>query len=98
MEHIKEISMNEHQMEGTVGNMAGRVQSAAGALSDDPVAEIKGKVRETAGKLQGAYGDAVDTVSDVGGSVTRAIQANPLAAILIAGTIGYVLAWTLSRD
>jgi len=90
--------MNEHQMEGTVGNMAGRVQSAAGALSDDPVAEMKGKVRETAGKLQGAYGDAVDTVSDVGGSVTRAIQANPLAAILIAGTIGYVLAWTLSRD
>jgi uncharacterized protein YjbJ (UPF0337 family) len=90
--------MNEHQMEGSVGNMAGRVQSAAGALSDDPVAEIKGKVRETAGKLQGAYGDAVDTVSDVGGSVTRAIQANPVAAVLIAGTIGCVLAWTLSRD
>jgi uncharacterized protein YjbJ (UPF0337 family) len=90
--------MNEHQMEGTVANMAGRVQSAAGALSDDPVVEIKGKLRETVGKLQGAYGDAVDTVSDAGGSVTRAIQANPVAAILIAGTIGCVLGWALSRD
>ena len=49
-------------------------------------------------KWRTVLGDAVDTVSDVGGSVTRAIQANPLAAILIAGTIGYVLAWTLSRD
>jgi uncharacterized protein YjbJ (UPF0337 family) len=90
--------MNEHQMEGTVGNIAGRVQSAAGALSDDPVAEIKGKARETVGKLQGAYGDAVDTISDAGGSITHAIRANPVAAILIAGTIGCVLAWALSRD
>lgn len=90
--------MNEHQMEGTVGNMAGRVQSAAGALSDDPVGEIKGKVRETAGKLQGAYGDVVDTVSDAGGSLTRAIRTNPVAATLIAGTIGCVLGWALTRD
>lgn len=90
--------MNEHQMEGAVGNMAGRVQSAAGALSDDLVVEIKGKVRETVGKLQGAYGDVTDTVSDAGGSVTHAIRANPVAAILIAGTIGCVLGWALSRD
>ena len=90
--------MNEHQMEGAVGNMAGKVQGAAGALSDDPVVEIKGKVRETVGKLQGAYGDAVDTVGDAGASVTRAIRANPVAAILIAGTIGCVLGWVLTRD
>ena len=90
--------MNEHQMKGTVGNMAGRVQSAAGALSDDPAVEIKGKVRETVGKLQGAYGDAVDAFSDARGSVTRAIQANPIAAVLIAGALGCVLGWALSRD
>ena len=90
--------MNEHQMEGMAGNMAGRVQSAAGALSDDPVVETKGKVREAVGKLQGSYGDAVDTVSDAGASLTRAIRANPVAAILIAGTIGCMLAWALSRD
>jgi uncharacterized protein YjbJ (UPF0337 family) len=90
--------MNEQQMKGAVGNMAGRVQSAAGALSDDPAVEIKGKGRETLGRLQGAYGDAVDAVSDAGGSVTRAIEANPIAAVLIAGAVGYVLGWALSRD
>lgn len=90
--------MNVHQMEGTVGDIAGRVQSAAGALSDDPAVEIKGKVRETVGKLQGAYGDAIDTVSEAGGSVKRAIEANPVTAVLIAGTIGCVLGWALSRD
>jgi uncharacterized protein YjbJ (UPF0337 family) len=90
--------MNEYQVTGAAGNMAGRVQSAAGALSDDPAVEIKGKVRETVGKLQGAYGDAVNAVSDAGGSVTRAIQANPMAAVVIAGAVGCVLGWALSRD
>jgi len=90
--------MNEHQMKGAAGDIVGRVQSAAGALSDDPAVEIKGKVRETVGKLQGAYGGAVDAVSDAGGSVTRAIQTNPIAAVLIAGAAGCVLGWVLSRD
>jgi uncharacterized protein YjbJ (UPF0337 family) len=90
--------MNEHQMKGAAGEMAGKVQSAAGALSDDPAFEMKGKVRETVGKLQGAYGGAVDAVSDAGHSVTRAIQANPMAAVLIAGAAGCVLGWALSRD
>ena len=90
--------MNEDQIKGAAGNMAGRVQSAAGALSDDPVVEIKGKVRESVGKLRGAYGDAVNAVSDAGGSVTRAIQANPIAAVIIAGAVGCVLGWALSRD
>ena len=90
--------MNEDQIKGAAGNMAGRVQSAAGALRDDPAAEIKGKVRETVGKLQGAYGGAVDAVSEAGDTVTRAIQANPMAAVLIAGAVGCVLGWALSRD
>ena len=90
--------MNEHQMKGAVGDMAGRVQSAAGALMDDPAVETRGKARETVGKLQGAYGNAVDAVSDAGKSAKGVIQANPIAAVLIAGAVGYVLARALSRD
>ena len=90
--------MNEHQMKGAVGDMAGRVQSAAGALSDDPAVEVRGKARETVGKLQAAYGDAVDVVSNAGDTVTRAIQANPIASILVAGAVGCILGWALSRD
>jgi len=90
--------MNEHQMKGAVGDMAGRVQSAAGALSDEPAVELRGKARETIGKLQGAYGDAVNAVSDAGDTATRAIQANPLASVLIAGAVGCMLGWALSRD
>lgn len=90
--------MNEHRMMGAVGSMAGRVEGAAGALTDDPAVEIKGKVRERVGKLQGAYGDAVDAVNDAGSTVTRAIQANPITAVLIAGTMGCVLGWALSRE
>lgn len=90
--------MNEYQMKGAVGDMAGRVQGAAGALSDEPAVELRGKARETVGKLQGAYGDAVNAVSDAGDTVMRAIRANPLASVLIAGAVGCMLGWALSRD
>ena len=90
--------MNEHQMKGAVGDMAGRVQSAAGALSDDPAVEIKGKARETLGKLHGVYGSAVDAASGAGDSVTGVIRTNPVAAVLVAGAVGCVLGWALSRD
>ena len=74
------------------------MQSAAGAIADDPSAELKGKARQAAGKLEGAYGDAVGTVSKARRSIGRAVQGNPMAAILMAGAAGYILGWTMHRD
>jgi uncharacterized protein YjbJ (UPF0337 family) len=90
--------MNEHHAKGAFSDVAGRVQSAAGAIADDPATELKGRARQAGAKLEGAYGDAVDAVSDAGQSVGRALQAKPMATILMAGAVGFILGWAMHRD
>lgn len=89
--------MNEHHVTGGFKDVAGRVQSAAGALGDDPRTELKGKAREAAGKLEGTYANAVDAMSNAGQSVGRALQSNPTATVLVAAAVGFVLGWTMHR-
>jgi uncharacterized protein YjbJ (UPF0337 family) len=94
----KESIMNEYHVKEALTDVAGRVQSAAGAFADDPATELKGKARQASARLEGAYGDAVDAVTDARQSVGRVVQANPMAAILTAVAVGYVLGWALHRD
>lgn len=90
--------MNEHQVTGALNEVAGRVQSAAGALAGDPAGDLKGKTREARARLEGVYGDAVDAVSDAGRSVGRTIQANPPTAVLLAAAAGFFLGWSMRRS
>ena len=90
--------MNEQQVKGAVNQAAGRVQSAAGALAGDASSDVRGKVREAGARLQGAYGDAVDAVSQARDRMGRTIQSNPTAAVLVAAAAGFVLGWTMRRD
>ncbi len=91
--------MNEHQVKGDFNQAAGRVQSATGALIGDAGTEAQGKVREARARLEGAYGGAVDAVSQARESVGRTIQANPTVAVLVAAAVGFILGWTMSsRD
>ena len=90
--------MNEHHVSGAFNDVTGRVQGATGAFADDPVNEIKGKVREASGKVEAAYGDAVDALGNAGQTISRKIQANPTTAVLVAGVVGFAIAWLLRRD
>ena len=90
--------MNEHHMKGAFNDLTGRVQGASSALADDAVNELKGKAREASGKAEAAYGDAVDAFGDAASSMARTIQANPRTAILMAGAVGFVIAWLMRRD
>ena len=90
--------MNEHQVAGAFDEVAGRVQSAAGALAGDPAEDLRGKAREARARVEGAYGDAVDDVSDAGRSVGRTIQANPTTAVLMAAAAGFLRGWSMHRS
>ena len=90
--------MNEYQVKGAFNQAAGRVQSATGALVGDASTDVQGKVREAGARLEGAYGDAVDTVSQAGQSLSRAMRSNPTVAVLGAAAVGFVLAWAMRRD
>jgi hypothetical protein len=55
------------------------------------------KARQVAGDAQDAYGEAVKQASGATESITRSIRAQPLAALLIAGAVGYVATWFTPR-
>ena len=91
-------SMNEHHVTGALHEVAGRVQSAAGALAGDPADDLQGKAREARARLEGAYGDAVDAVNQAGQSLGRTVQANPMITVLVAAAAGYLLGRWAHRD
>jgi uncharacterized protein YjbJ (UPF0337 family) len=54
--------MSRETTEGKLKNGAGRLQTAAGAVFDDPEMQLAGDVRQVEGKLQEAVGVAKDAI------------------------------------
>jgi ElaB/YqjD/DUF883 family membrane-anchored ribosome-binding protein len=53
---------------------------------------LEEKGRQVAGEAQDAYGEAVVQARDATESVRRSVGRQPLAALAIAGAVGYLLA------
>lgn len=70
--------------EGTMQNLAGRVQDAFGAATGDTGAQLEGKARQVAGRAQQRYGDVLDQVRE--SAVT-----NPIGTIACVAAAGFVL-------
>jgi ElaB/YqjD/DUF883 family membrane-anchored ribosome-binding protein len=58
---------------------------------------LEEKGRQVAGEAQDAYGEAVGQAREATESVRRNVERQPLAALAIAGAIGYVLAMFIPR-
>src|ERR1700722_8976086 len=84
--------MTNDRVTGAFEDAAGKVQDAVGGLTGDAAAQIKGKVRQVAGKAQSVYGEATDQAENAFNGVIRRVQDNPVAALLIAAGVGYILA------
>jgi uncharacterized protein YjbJ (UPF0337 family) len=76
--------VDRNVVEGTIENLGGKVEEAAGYVTGDPAARVEGKVRQVAGKAQTAYGKAADRVQE-------AARHQPLPALMLAGIAGFVL-------
>jgi uncharacterized protein YjbJ (UPF0337 family) len=94
----KESIANDHHLQGAVSDVAGRVESAAAAIADDPATELKGQVRQASAKLEAAYGDALDAVRNARESVARLVKSYPMAAVVTAATVGFILRSAMHRD
>lgn len=77
--------------EGTVQNIAGKIQDAVGGATGDTGTQLEGKARQAAGKAQAAYGDALNQVRE--SAVT-----NPVATIAIVAGLGFVLGALWARS
>ena len=78
------------QAQGTVNEIAGKVQGAFGRATDDTASHLEGQARETMGKAQQVYGEALDHVRE------SAVK-NPLGTIAIAAGVGLVVGMLCSR-
>jgi uncharacterized protein YjbJ (UPF0337 family) len=70
--------------EGTVQNIAGRVQDAFGAATGDTATQLEGKARQVAGRAQQGYGDVLNQVRE--SAVTH-----PIGTLAVMTGIGFIL-------
>ena len=78
--------------EGTVQNVAGKVQDAFGAATGDTSTQVEGKARQVAGAAQKGYGEVVNQVREVA-------LTNPVATVAAAVGAGFFLGalWATRR-
>lgn len=81
-----------NRVEGSVKNLAGKAEQAFGEATGDHSTEARGHARQAEGTAQNLYGEAIDQLKSAGCEVTKAVERNPVGALLVAGAIGYVLA------
>lgn len=70
--------------EGTLQDIAGRVQDAYGHATGDTATQMEGKARQAAGRAQQTYGDVLNQVRE------SAVQ-NPLGTAAAFAGVGFVL-------
>lgn len=70
--------------EGTMQNLAGKVQEAVGSATGDAGTQFEGKARQVAGKAQQSYGEALDQVRDMASN-------NPLGTLAVVAALSFVV-------
>lgn len=83
--------MNTDQIEGKVKKVAGKVEEKVGEIMGDAGSRAEGVANQVAGAAQDAYGQAREHVQDMACGVSRKVEENPMAAVLLAGAVGYLL-------
>lgn len=58
--------MDKDRMAGAAKDVAGKVESAFGRVTNDAATEASGRAREAAGTVQNIYGQAKDAARDIG--------------------------------
>jgi uncharacterized protein YjbJ (UPF0337 family) len=84
------VMVDENEVEGTVRDLGGKFQDAAGGLTGDASAQARGKWSQAAGKAQRTFGEASDELRDN-------VTGSPLLALAIVGGVGFALGFLVRR-
>jgi uncharacterized protein YjbJ (UPF0337 family) len=63
--HLKDQIMNKDQVNGRVNEAKGAVKEVAGKAVGNKDLELKGKIQNSAGKVQASFGDLKKDIKDV---------------------------------
>ena len=101
--------MDKDRIKGAATNIGGKAKDAAGGLLGDSKSQSKtqsktqaeGKADQASGQVQNAYGSAKDVAREgadtLGTQVDLLMKEQPMAALLGAVAVGYVLARLMHR-
>ncbi len=70
-------------------------RSGPASASGDAKTQVEGKLDQVAGQAQQQYGKAADAAGDAMDAFTESVRQRPVAALLIAAGVGWVLGRTL---
>ncbi|WP_295537795.1 CsbD family protein [uncultured Pseudacidovorax sp.] len=79
-----------NKIEGTVQNLAGRVQDALGSATGDKRTQLEGKARQLGGKAQSGYGEVLS-------QVRHRVSKNPIGALAVVGAAAFAFAALKSK-
>ncbi len=83
--------MDQNQFEGTLNDLGGRVETAAGDLTGDAKLKAQGMADQGVGKLQKGYARARETVRGVVDEVSEHARQAADSAQATAGSVGEAL-------
>jgi uncharacterized protein YjbJ (UPF0337 family) len=100
--------MTDDRIEGTARKGFGHIQDAVGGLTGDAKTQAKGKLNETVGGVQNAFGKAKDTaadgynrargqVEDTYGQIDRVLRDQPLLGIGVGLALGALIGLLLGE-
>ena len=93
--------MDEDRMKGAATNLGGKAKDVAGGMLGDSKTQAEGKADQVSGQIQNAYGSAKDSAREVadnlGSQVDAYMKEQPIAALLLAAGVGYVLSFLIHR-
>ena len=82
--------VDENRVEGSIKNVSGKVQEAAGSVFGDSETEARGQANQFVGDAQSNYGEALDTVRDLAAD-------RPITRIAAAAGVGLLLGLIIGR-
>ncbi len=85
------MMVDENRIEGAARNMGGKLQDAVGGLTGDTETQARGKANQAAGTAQNAFGSVADTASEWTGMLAESAKDQPLTALLVAVSVGFML-------
>jgi uncharacterized protein YjbJ (UPF0337 family) len=102
---MKENSMDEHRVTGTVRNVGGKVEEGFGRVTGDTKSQFQGVVDQAQGAAEKFYGQAKDAASDAADGVRKTassfedtlrhtIEDKPYTAVAIALGLGWLFGRT----
>ena len=93
--------MDEDRIKGAATNIGGKAKDAIGGLTGDTKTQTEGKLDQASGQLQNSLGSAKDATREgaatIGAGIDSFMSEKPMASLLIAVGVGYVLARLMHR-